>query len=306
MSTRTRVAALGTAAVLTTGLAGPALAATPPVPLAPSTVANLDAALHQEAFDWTSYTVFAEQAKREGKAAAATAFTNAAGVERTKHVVELGYHAGLVGTDEQNLQAAIDGETYEATVMYPAFAATARQEGCAEAANRFDRIAAEEWMHAQKYRAALSAIRTGTGSIPRAGSLNYTTVTPQLPHCGGQTQANLVTAMKGESLATAKYELFAAKARAGGRTAVAALFSGTAGVEFREHMSNQANLSGLMRDTATNLNNAADRERTQATVTYPAYAAQARAAGDTQVADAFTRIATDEAGLADAFLRARN
>ncbi len=305
MSPKTLIGTLGTVAVLAAGAAAPAVAATPPVPLAPTTVENLNAALHQEAFDWTTYTVFAEQARRERKSSATSAFTNASSVERNQHVVELGYHAGLVGTDEENLQAAIDGETYEATVMYPEFAATARREGCLEAANRFDRIAAEEWMHARKYQAALNAIRTGKGSIPRAGSLNYTTVTPQLPRCGGQTQANLYTAMKGESLATAKYQLFAARATANGRSAVAALFDGTATVEFREHMSNQANLAGLMRDTATNLSTAADRENTQATVTYPGYAAQAQAVGDPQVAQTFTDIATDEARLATTFLAAR-
>ncbi len=281
-----------------------AAAATPPTPLDPSTVANLDAALHQEAFDWTSYTLFGEQAAREGQSSAAGLLTNSGNKERTDHLAALATVAGTVGTNEQNLQTAIDGETYEATTMYPDFAATARAEGCTQVATRFQRIGREEWMHAQKYRAALIALQKGSGSIPRAGSINVATAVPTDPACGGQTLKNLYTAMKGESLAAAKYYAFADKARATGNARLAALFEGTAKVEFREHMTNQALLSGLLDKTKANLTAAADRENAQATTTYPSYAAQAAAAGDSQVAALFTSIANDEAALRDAFTAA--
>ncbi|HUX69469.1 MAG TPA: ferritin family protein [Cellulomonadaceae bacterium] len=275
-----------------------AQAATP----APSTDANLHTALQIEAFDWARYTVYAEQADREGAGSASALFTTTATEDRDVHAAELAGPAALVGDNAQNLRAAIDGETYEATVMYPEFAATARVEGCTRAANIFDSIAKEEMMHAKKYTAALSAITTGSGSIPRASGLQWITVTPQLPACGGQTLTNLATAMHGESLAQVKDDLFAQVARDSGSVALADLFAGTGMVEFREHFSDEANLSGLMGDNATNLTNAAASEDVEATVTYPAFADDATASGDTDVAVLFDELAIAEALQRDAFL----
>lgn len=293
-------ALLGTAAIVLAGSAGVAGAATAPTSLDPTTEANLGTALHEEAFDWTSTTLYAEQATRDGAAAAATVLTGVADTERTDHLTRLAALAGVVGTDQQNLQAGIDGETYEATTMYPQFAAQARADGCYTVANRFDRIAAEEWMHAQKYKAALTALNSGRTAFPRPGSLNLATVLPSQAACPGtQTQVNLGTAMKGESLATAKYELFAVAARSGGNARLGELFEGTAKVEFREHMSNEAILSGLVQSTNANLAAAAERASAQVSQ-YGGYAAAADTAGDTAVAAAFTDIAHAEAAQAAA------
>ncbi|MCR6491536.1 ferritin family protein [Cellulomonas sp. P24] len=289
---------LAVAAAVGVLLAPTAQAAT----LDPSTDANLHTALQIEAFDWARYTVYAEQADREGAGSASALFTTTATEDRYVHAAELAVPAALVGDNAQNLRAAIDGETYEATVMYPEFAATARAEGCTRAANIFDSIAKEEMMHANKYTAALSAILTGSGPIPRASALQWITVTPQLPRCGGQTLTNLATAMHGESLAQVKYDLFAQVARDSGQTALADLFAGTGQVEFREHFSDEANLAGLMGDTATNLTNAAVSEDLEATVTYPGFAQEATASGDTDEAVLFEGLASAEALQRDAFL----
>ncbi|HYN56729.1 MAG TPA: ferritin family protein [Motilibacterales bacterium] len=274
-----------------------ALAAT----LSPSTEENLHTALQIEAFDWARYTVYAEQADREGDTSASALFTDTAAEDRYDHLAELAVPAALVGDNAQNLRAAIDGEIYEATVMYPEFAATARAEGCTRAASIFKSIAGEEMMHAKKYAVALSAITRGRGSIPRASGLQWITVTPQLPACGGQTLTNLATAMHGESLAAVKYDRFAQVASYSGNTALANLFAYTATVEFREHFSDEANLAGLMADTATNLTNAAASEGVEATVTYPAFAQEATASRDTDVAELFTELAAAEALQRDAF-----
>ncbi|MFK5633249.1 MULTISPECIES: ferritin family protein [unclassified Ornithinimicrobium] len=275
-----------------------ALAETP----SSTTEENLHTALTIEAFDWARYTVYAEQADREDDGSASALFTDTAAEDRYDHLAALAIPAGLVGGNAQNLQAAIDGEVYEATVMYPEFAATARAEGCTQAASMFRSIAAEEKMHAKKYTVALSAITRGRGSIPRATGLQYITVTPQLPACGGQTQTNLVTAMHGEALATVKYQLFAEVALNSGNAALADLFAGTATVEFREHFSDEANLSGLMWDTETNLTDAAASEDVEATVTYPAFAQQATEAEDFDVASLFEELAVAEGLQRDAFL----
>ena len=273
-----------------------ALAAT----LSPSTEENLHTALEIEAFDWARYTVYAEQADREGDGSASALFTKTAAEDRYVHAAQLAVPAGLVGDNAQNLRAAIEGETYEATVMYPEFAATARAEGCTRAARIFRSIAGEEMMHARKYTVALSAITRGRGSIPRASGLQWITVTPQLPACAGeQTQTNLATAMHGESLAAVKYDLFAQVARDSGNTALANVFAYTATVEFREHFSDEANLAGLMAHTATNLTNAAASEYVEATVTYPDFAT---ASGDIDGAELFTELAAAEALQRNAFL----
>ncbi|HSO64329.1 MAG TPA: ferritin family protein [Ornithinibacter sp.] len=294
LTTRTLVAT----AVVAVLLAPTAQAATP----APSTEENLHTALQIEAFDWARYTVYAEQADREGNASASALFTTTAAEDRYVHAAELAAPAALVGDNAQNLRAAIDGEIYEATVMYPEFAATARAEGCTRAARIFRSIAGEEMMHARKYTVALSAITRGRGSIPRASGLQWITVTPKLPACGGQTLTNLATAMHGESLATVKYDLFAQVARDSGNAALADLFAGTAKVEFREHFSDEANLAGLMRDTTTNLENAAASEDVEAMETYPDFAEEATAAGDLDVARLFEELAIAEGLQRDAFL----
>lgn len=299
MSRTTRT--LAATAVVGVLLAPTAQAAT----LSESTNENLRTALQIEAFDWARYTVYAEQADREGDGSASDLFTKTAAEDRYVHAAALAVPAALVGDNAQNLRAAIDGETYEATVMYPEFAATARAEGCTRAAIIFHSIAKEEMMHAKKYTVALSAITTGSGSIPRASALQWITVTPQLPACGGQTLTNLATAMHGESLAQVKYDLFARVARGSGKAALADLFAGTGKVEFREHFSDEANLSGLMRDNATNLTNAAASEDVEATVTYPAFAQEATASGDTDVASLFEELAIAEALQRDAFLAER-
>lgn len=289
---------LAVAAVIGVLLPTAALAAT----VSPSTDENLHTALQIESFDWARYTLYAEQADREGDTSASALFTATAAEDRYVHAAELAVPAVLVGDNAQNLRAAIDGEIYEATVMYPEFAATARAEGCTQAATIFKSIAAEEMMHATKYTVALSAITRDGGAIPRASGLQWITVTPQLPACDGQTLTNLATAMHGEALAQVKYDLFAQVARDSGNAALADLFAGTAQVEFREHFSDEANLAGLMRDNVTNLTNAAASEDVEAMVTYPAFAQAATASGDTDAALLFEELAIAEALQRDAFL----
>ena len=122
---------------------------------------------------------------------------------------------------------------------------------------------------------------------------------------GSHPNRDLQAAMRGESLATAKYQLFAAQARSVGQSRVANLFDGTSAVEFREHMSREAMYAGLVGSTATNLSTAAAREDYQGTVTYPQAAATATSEGATAAASLFTSMATDELALRDSFLAVR-
>ena len=63
-----------------------------------------------------------------------------------------------IGDTTTNLQAAIAGETYEYTEMYPGFAKTARQEGFDEIAEWFETLANAEKSHAGRFQKASDSI----------------------------------------------------------------------------------------------------------------------------------------------------
>ena len=63
-----------------------------------------------------------------------------------------------IGSTEQNLKAAIAGETYEFTEMYPGFAKTAREEGFEEVAEWFETLAKAEKSHAGRFTKGLQSL----------------------------------------------------------------------------------------------------------------------------------------------------
>ena len=63
-----------------------------------------------------------------------------------------------IGTTEKNLKAAVDGETYEYTEMYPGMAKTARDEGFDELAEWFETLARAEKSHAGRFNQGLSKV----------------------------------------------------------------------------------------------------------------------------------------------------
>ncbi|MCL5011177.1 MAG: rubrerythrin family protein [Patescibacteria group bacterium] len=66
------------------------------------------------------------------------------------------------GPTAQNLKAAIEGENYEHSQMYPRFAAVAREEGLNEIAARLLAIAEAEKHHEKRYQKILKELETGT------------------------------------------------------------------------------------------------------------------------------------------------
>jgi len=64
-----------------------------------------------------------------------------------------------IGPTEDNLKAAVAGETYEYTTMYPGFAKTAREEGFNEVAEWFETLAKAEKQHAGKFQKMLDSIK---------------------------------------------------------------------------------------------------------------------------------------------------
>ena len=63
-----------------------------------------------------------------------------------------------IGSTEKNLKAAVDGETYEYTEMYPGMAKTARDEGFDELAEWFETLARAEKSHAGRFNQGLSKV----------------------------------------------------------------------------------------------------------------------------------------------------
>ena len=63
-----------------------------------------------------------------------------------------------IGSTEQNLEAAVAGETYEYTEMYPAMAKTAREEGFGDIAEWFETLAKAEKSHAGRFQKARDEI----------------------------------------------------------------------------------------------------------------------------------------------------
>ncbi len=127
---------------------------------------NLKAAFAGESQANRRYIYFARQADVEGYPEAAGVFKNTADGEtghalgHLEFLAEVGDPAtGLpIGETELNLKAAVAGETYEYTEMYPGFAKTARHEGHAEIAEWFETLARAEKSHAGKFQATLDTL----------------------------------------------------------------------------------------------------------------------------------------------------
>ncbi len=113
------------------------------------------------------YLYFARQADVEGYPDVAAVFRST-GEGETGHafghmdyIAEVGDPATgkPVGDTKNNLGAAIAGETYEYTEMYPGFARTAREEGFDEVADWFETLAKAERAHAGRFQKALDEIK---------------------------------------------------------------------------------------------------------------------------------------------------
>ena len=127
---------------------------------------NLKAAFAGESQANRRYLYFASQADIEGYPEAAGVFKNTADGEtghafgHLEFLAEVGDPAtGLpIGDTEANLKAAVAGETYEYTEMYPGFAKAAREEGHDEIAEWFETLARAEKSHAGKFQATLGTL----------------------------------------------------------------------------------------------------------------------------------------------------
>ncbi len=125
------------------------------------TEANLKAAFAGESQARVKYEYYASQARKDGYNQIAAFFeeTSRNEKEHAKIWFKLLYD-GIQPTDE-NLKDAAAGENYEWTEMYAEFAKTAREEGFNEIAELFEKVAAIEKEHEERYLKLLQNIKEG-------------------------------------------------------------------------------------------------------------------------------------------------
>jgi len=140
------------------------------------TIENLKAGFKGETTASAKYAAFAQKAREENHESVAKLFDAASKAESIhaanhKKVLEaLGEKPDdfkpefEVKTTSENLQAAIDGETYEATIMYPQFIADAKTEKVEKALKSFTWAFDTEKKHQQFYTKALEALNANTES----------------------------------------------------------------------------------------------------------------------------------------------
>lgn len=106
------------------------------------------------------YTYFASVAKKAGYEQIAELFLKTADNEK-EHAKLWFKELGELGTVEENLLHAAEGENYEWTDMYAGFAATAREEGFDEIAAKFALVGEVEKHHEERYLKLAERVEKG-------------------------------------------------------------------------------------------------------------------------------------------------
>merc|ERR1711879_317207 len=126
------------------------------------TAVNLMKAFAGESMARNKYEYYAKVAQKEGYRDIAEHFQRAANNENVHAKMELALHNRMesgtensFGNTQENLQYAIDGESYENVTMYPDFAAVAKEEGYSEAARLFTGIGKIEVEHENMFKMLL-------------------------------------------------------------------------------------------------------------------------------------------------------
>lgn len=135
---------------------------------------NIMASFAGESQARNRYTYFASQARKEGYEQIAAIFEETAMNEKTHAkiffqfleggMVEITakFPAGVIGTTEENLLAAANGEKEEWTVIYKEAANIARSEGFEEVAKAFEGISKVEKEHEERYRKLYENVKNET------------------------------------------------------------------------------------------------------------------------------------------------
>lgn len=118
---------------------------------------NLREAFAGESQARNKYTYFASVAKKAGYEQIAALFLKTA--DNEKEHAKMWFKAlGELGTTEENLKSAAEGENFEWTDMYDRMAKEADEEGFHDLAEKFRGVGAIEKAHEERYRALLKNI----------------------------------------------------------------------------------------------------------------------------------------------------
>ncbi len=154
-----------------------------------STLDDLKEAFAGESQANQKYRAFAKKAEKDGFQNVAKLFRTTAEAERIHAEDHLGAMAGI-GSTAENLQAAIDGETYEYTEMYPPMLERAEAEGH-KARRMFGWAVSAEEVHAKLYALALAAVEKGEDLsetkfylCPVCGHIEFGEPPEKCPFCG--------------------------------------------------------------------------------------------------------------------------
>lgn len=146
------------------------------------TIENLAKAFIGESQARNRYTFYSKIAKKEGFEQIAEIFLITAenerehaswlfrlinelkkrGKENLKEIKVDATVPTILGTTIENLKAAIAGENYEYTKMYPEFANVAEKEGFKDIAKRLRAIARAEEHHEERFKKLLKVVESGT------------------------------------------------------------------------------------------------------------------------------------------------
>lgn len=153
-----------------------------------TTQENLKDAFAGESMANRKYLAFAKQAEKDGFKNVASLFRAAAEAE-TIHA--LGHFQAMDGvkSTQENLEYAINGETYEHEIMYPPMYEQAEKENH-KAKKMFKWAMDVEKVHADLYKIALEAVKLGKdleSSVwlcPVCGHLEFKNAPEKCPVCG--------------------------------------------------------------------------------------------------------------------------
>jgi desulfoferrodoxin-like iron-binding protein len=130
------------------------------------TTVNLMKAFAGESQARNRYEYFAKVAQKEGYRDIAEHFQRASDNEKIHAKLELSLYNRMIndreenfGNTKENLQEAIDGESYENVTMYPDFAQIAKEEGYKEASRLFTGIGKIEIEHEKMFQMLLDRLK---------------------------------------------------------------------------------------------------------------------------------------------------
>jgi rubrerythrin len=161
-----------------------------------TTESNLKEAFAGESQANRKYLAFSKKAEQEGFTNVARLFRTAAEAETIHALGHLGAMDG-VGSTADNLRAAVAGETYEYTQMYPPMLEQAIADDH-RAKRMFGYAVKAEAVHAKLYQMALEAIMQGKDLAetkfylcPVCGHIELGTAPASCPICGAKGERYL-------------------------------------------------------------------------------------------------------------------